>query len=381
MKGSWRRRAGRLYRRRLRPVWLVRNWRWGRGRRRKSYDLGGYRTPVQVCPRGCDFSELARRDLLAKTRLGGRAALHAAFTFETSNCPDCGSRLARRCARCRKDVVAPVVDHCWFCGLPQPWAAGRQESAERSDLRNWRPRKEGEKRSPEHANDPARLLYRAPGRGALWVIDGNIARLNVEAVVSNDDVDGRMWTQVARAIKAAAGEGVERLAQEGRPFELGQAWRTDAGGLRHMKGIVHVASTNRRGKSSPEAVRKSLVSALELAMEERYSSLGVAAIGSGPWEIDLLDWYQTFAEVAIDYFSGRPQKGSKGPPPLDVILVLYEMSDFAAEVKAVREAVFSAWERAGGPPDGEPEWRPPGIRNLLSDHLGKLVARDVTTRG
>ncbi|HEX6153543.1 MAG TPA: macro domain-containing protein [Solirubrobacterales bacterium] len=350
----------RLYRKRLRPVWIVRTWRWERGRTRKSYDLGGYRTPVQVCPRGCGFKELARRDLLAKTRLGGRAALHAAFTFETSNCPDCGSRLTRRCSRCRKYILAPVVDHCRSCGLPQPWAAAREEGVERTDLRNWRPPEKGKKRSGEYANDPATLLYRSHRRGALWVVDGNIAELNVEAVVSNDDVDGRMWTQVARAIKAAAGEGVERLAQEGRPFKLGQAWATSPGGLRHMKGIIHVASTNRRGKSTPEAVRKSLISALELATKDKVKSVGVAAIGSGPHEIELPEWYWVFAEVAIKHFTLRGDE-EKGPPPLDVILVLFDLPDFSAQVEAAREAVYWAWRRAGEPDDGTPEWRPPGI--------------------
>lgn len=358
----------------MRPIWLVRGWRWRRARKRKDYDLSGYRTPVQVCPRGCGFNELARRDLLAKTRLGGRAALHVVFTFETKNCPECGARFTRRCARCRAETLAPVVDHCRFCGLPQPWATKRRAGAERADLRNWRPPdEEGARESEEPANDPAEPLYHSHERGSLWVIDGNVAQLNVDAVVSNDDVDGRMWTQVARAIKAAAGEGVERLAQEGRPFRLGQAWVTSAGGLRHMKGIVHVASMSRHGKSPRGTVRKCLVSALEVATERKYESLGITAIGSGTAEIDLAVWYKTFAEVAIDHFSRRSSEDFGGPPKLDIVLVLFELPDFPAEVQVVREAVFSAWEEAGEPADGVPEWRPPGILARLGDRLRSRV--------
>lgn len=362
MKGSLWRKVKRLYQRRLRPVWIVRSWRWERGRRRRTYDLSGYRTPVQVCPREAEFHELARRDLLAKTRLGGRAALHTVFTFETENCPHCGSRLVRRCVRCGKDVLAPVVDHCRACGLPQPWATQRRAGAERADLRNWRPPGLEDAEKPgEQANDPAVLLYRSHKRGALWMIDGNIAQLDVDAVVSNDDTDGRMWTQVARAIKSAAGEGVERLAQEGRPFQLGHAWVTSAGGLESMKGIIHVASRNRRGKSSRGAVRKCLVSALDLATERKYGSLGITAIGSGPHEIELLKWYRMFAEATIAHLSGREKEDWGGPPALDVVLVLFEPLDFSAEVQAAREAVFSAWRRAGEPDDGTPEWHPSGI--------------------
>jgi O-acetyl-ADP-ribose deacetylase (regulator of RNase III)/predicted RNA-binding Zn-ribbon protein involved in translation (DUF1610 family) len=362
MIGGWARRAWRRYREGPHPVSILRDWRWGRASKRMDHDLSGYRTPVQVCPRGCEFSELARRDLLAKTRLGGRAALRTVFTFETENCPECGARLARRCARCKKDVLAPVEDHCRACGLPQPWATQRRAGAERADRRNWRPPDEdGNEETAKHANDPAKLLYRSEKRGGLWVIDGNIAQLEVEAVVSNDDVDGRMWTQVARAIKLAAGEGVERLAQEGRPFPLGHAWVTSAGGLEPMQGIIHVASRSRWGKSSPEAVRKCLVSALDVATEKKYKSLGITAIGSGPHEIDLVRWYRMFAEVVVEHFDGRQKEDGGGPPALDIVLVLFEPPDFAAEVKAAREAVLFAWRQAGEPDEGTPEWPVAGI--------------------
>ena len=370
MNRHWRRRARRLYRARPRPVRWVRGWRWGRAEKRNDHDLHGYRTPVQVCPRGCEFRELARRDLISKTRLGGRAALHVAFTFETTNCPECGSRLARRCARCRHEIFAPVVDRCRFCGLPQPWATERRSGAERAELRIWRPPEEGDPEGQaQRANDPALPLYRSPGHGNIWIIDGDISQLAVDAVVSNDDVDGRMWAQVARAIKAAAGEGVERLAQEGRPFKPGQAWWTSAGSLENRKGIIHVASMSRRGESHLETVRECLVAALDLATEKKYESLGVAAIGSGPAAIDPNDWYRTFAEVAIDHLAHRPINDDGANPELDIVLVLFEPPDFSAELQSVREAIFAAWRKAGEPDEGLPEWRPPGLLNRLATFL------------
>jgi O-acetyl-ADP-ribose deacetylase (regulator of RNase III)/predicted RNA-binding Zn-ribbon protein involved in translation (DUF1610 family) len=361
MNRHWRREAaGNVGRVARHPIRTVRQWRWGRARGRNDFDLSGYRTPVQVCPRGCEFRELARRDLLAKTRLLGRAALHVSFTFETTNCPECGSRLARRCVRCRQEIFGPVEDHCQFCGLPQPWATERRAGAERADIRFWRQfQEEGAEGSAGKANDPALPLYRAPGRGNLWIIDADISQLDVDAVVSNDDVDGRMWAQVARAIKRAAGEGVERLAQEGRPFRLGQAWWTSAGGLDHMKGIIHVAALSRRGESHLETVRECLVAAFGVATEKEYKSLGVAAIGSGPLAIDPGRWYRAFTEVAIDHLGKRPLAGRGGPPELDIVLVLFEPPDFSAELATVREAVFSAWKSAGEPQEGTPEWRPP----------------------
>jgi O-acetyl-ADP-ribose deacetylase (regulator of RNase III)/ribosomal protein L37E len=326
--------------------------------RRYIARLAGNRTPVQVCPRGCEFRELARRDLMTKTRISGKAIVHASFTFETTNCPFCGSGLARTCGRCGHEIFAPVEDRCQFCGLPQPWATERRAGAERADLRAWsRDAKErGELKG--YANDPALELYESEGRGSLWVIEGDITQLEVDAVVSNDDVDGRMWSQVARAIKTGAGEGIERIAQEGKPFRLGHAWWTIAGGLQQMKGIIHVASMSRRGKADIRVIRKSLVGALDLATKQGCRSLGIAAIGSGPTTIEPSAWYRMFAEVVVEYLSERESSEGDGPPELAIVLALFEPADFPAEVERVGKAVRHAWRGTGQPSNGRVTWTP-----------------------
>ena len=100
-----------------------------KARRKGLKNLRRYRTPVQVCPRGCGYHEIARRDLILKDGGKGRrgwAEVTAAFVFETNNCPKCGAPLLRKCARCHRKILAPVVDLCRACGLPQPWAAERR---------------------------------------------------------------------------------------------------------------------------------------------------------------------------------------------------------------------------------------------------------------
>lgn len=331
--------------------------------------MAGNRTPVQVCPRGCEFRELARRDLLTKTRFSGKAIVHAAFTFETNNCPVCGAGLARKCGRCGHEIFAPVVDRCQFCGLPQPWATERRAGAERPDLRAWSPEARESDEFKGHANDPALPLFSSYGRGSLWIIEGDVAHLEVDAAISNDDVDGRMWSQVARAIKNGAGEGVERLAQEGKPFPLGHAWVTPAGGLRQMKGIIHVASMSRRGKADLKIVRKSLVAALDLAGEQGYESLGVAAIGSGPTTIEPTAWYRMFAEVVVEHLSTRESPEMGGPPELAIVITLFEPPNFETEVKRVQAAVKRAWRRAGRPESGSLEWTPPPLWRQVVNRL------------
>jgi O-acetyl-ADP-ribose deacetylase (regulator of RNase III) len=182
------------------------------------------------------------------------------------------------------------------------------------------------------------------------VIEADIARLNVEAVVSNDDVEGRMWTAVARAIKTAAGDDVERLAREGTPYRPGQAWITRPGDMSHLRGIVHVASMNRRGESTLEIVRRCLVAALRLAADKGYRSLGVAAIGSGPKAIQPAEWLKAFADVAVAHLQ-RPTDGQGSGTEIQVVLVLFEARDLEADLRTLQWALCRAWRRTGAPGD------------------------------
>jgi O-acetyl-ADP-ribose deacetylase (regulator of RNase III) len=285
------------------------------------------------------------------------------FIFETENCPKCGVRLVSRCPRCAHEIFAPIFDRCQACGLPQPWAFERREAAERTSVRLWHPTQEDSERRP--VNDPALPLYLAPGRGDLWVIDGDIARLSVDAVVANDDVHGQMWADVARAIKRAAGEGVEVLAQANQPYALGQAWCTSAGALERVQGIIHVAAMTRNGKSSTRVVEKALHSAYEEARKAGYASLGIGAMGSGPAAISTQDWFRAFASISVRYLShdanwalesgaGKPGRKSVQANKLSVVLVLFEPADLAADVRSLRSAFMDVWDDLGRPSSGEP---------------------------
>lgn len=378
----------------LQPVkaWMTRSHRLRTGARAaiaeaEKADLENphhYRTPVQVCPRGCEYHELARRDVSVHTGVWGRAEVTASFVFETQSCPHCGAPLVGECARCEEDIFAPVMDLCRVCGLPQPWAAERRAGADLASKRHWRPEEEKDKKkgrdideSPaSRANDPADLLFEwiknkekkgekkrkkkknqaeQERRGDVWVIEGDLVQLDVAAVVSNDDVDGQMWAQVARAIKKAAGEGVERMAQEGKPFTPGQAWVTTAGSLEHLRGIIHVASMDRRGVTTQETVQKALLAALEAAVARDYPSIALAPFGIATIGHDA--WFEMFAQTTVSFLSD-PENFEESEVPLSIVLVLFEPVDFEEEIETLRRLTHEAWVGLGEPEKGKPSWHP-----------------------
>ena len=56
---------------------------------------GENRMRVQVCPRGCG-NQLARRDVVTRTRLSGKAEIWVDYKFEKTNCGTCGTPLVRK---------------------------------------------------------------------------------------------------------------------------------------------------------------------------------------------------------------------------------------------------------------------------------------------
>ncbi|HWO84714.1 MAG TPA: macro domain-containing protein [Solirubrobacterales bacterium] len=323
-----------------------RHWRWRRVRPERFEELTSYRIPVQVCPRGCEYHEAARRDLLTRTSFWGRVETQVATTFETSNCPKCGAQLVRECARCKHEIFAPVVDRCQSCGLPQPWAAERRAAAERAGLRKWHP-------DDKETRDEATKLFEV-AHGDLWVVEGDITRLEVDAVVSNVDVDGQMWAEVASAIRKAAGEEVEQRAQDDRPYKLGEAWDTSGGDMGPaLKGIIHVASMNRRGESSLAIVRDCLNSAMDKAVKKSFESVAVGAFGSGPNAIDAKDWQRVFVQTVVSYLTNS-QLPEAEDRRFAVVLVLFEPQDFDADRRFLADAVEETYEKLGRPSAASP---------------------------
>jgi len=240
-------------------------------------------------------------------------------------------------------MFAPVADRCQFCGLPQPWAADRRAAAERSSTLLWNPD------DPE-VHDPAKRLYSVPGRGGLYVIEGDIIRLAVEALVSNDDVDGQMWAETARAIRNAAGEEIEQRAQDGKPYKLGEAWVTPAGDLgSSQKNIIHVAAMNRHGESDVGVVIDCLNSILDVARREGYESIGLSAFGSGPNAIDKYEWYRVFARTIVSHLTGDAAPTEPDSPEIAIVLVLFEPQDFMNAHRYLSEAVTGVFGELGRP--------------------------------
>jgi O-acetyl-ADP-ribose deacetylase (regulator of RNase III) len=186
------------------------------------------------------------------------------------------------------------------------------------------------------------------------VIDGDITNIAVDGVVSNDDVDGRMYTVIASSIKAAAGPDVERQSLAQGPFQRGDAWHTDAGTLPSpVKTVIHVAAMDRRGDTDRDTIVKCVSSALDEARTQGLRSVAIAAFGAGPRGpgpkvIEIQDWLADVGHATIARFCEWREEGDDETTgtQLKVLIVLYGTKNFEDMIVTLCDAAYEDDKRA-----------------------------------
>jgi O-acetyl-ADP-ribose deacetylase (regulator of RNase III) len=114
----------------------------------------------------------------------------------------------------------------------------------------------------------------------IEVVEGDIARLGVDAIANA--ANDRLWmgAGVAGAIKRAGGEEIEQEAVAKGPIPLGDAVATGAGRL-PAGYVIHGAVMGQDLRTNADLVRRTTRRCLEVADELGCRSLALPAFGTG----------------------------------------------------------------------------------------------------
>ena len=132
------------------------------------------------------------------------------------------------------------------------------------------------------------------------VVQGDISELAADAIVNAANSDLWMGSGVAGAIKQRGGEEIEREAMAQGPISPGQAVITNAGSLRAKK-VIHCAGMPPGGRATYEYVENSAKAALELAQENKLSSIAFPAVGAGVGGLSIKDSIYAILEAIKSY--------------------------------------------------------------------------------
>jgi O-acetyl-ADP-ribose deacetylase len=131
----------------------------------------------------------------------------------------------------------------------------------------------------------------------LEVVEGDITRLEVDAIANA--ANNRLWMGggVAGAIKNAGGEQIEREAEAKGPIEVGDAVATGAGRL-GARYVIHGAVMGQDLRTDADLIRRTTRRCLEVADELGCRSLALPAFGTGVGGFPLADCAEIMVAVA-----------------------------------------------------------------------------------
>ena len=147
-------------------------------------------------------------------------------------------------------------------------------------------------------------MERSVGGVLFRVMDGDITRMETDAVVNAANNHFWMGGGVAGAIKRAAGAMIEIDAMNQGPLPVGQSVVTNGGSLK-ARYVIHAAVMGQDLQTSAKAIRDGTRSALECAHALGIESVSFPAFGTGVGGYPPSDSAREMIDAMLDFVRGR----------------------------------------------------------------------------
>jgi len=149
----------------------------------------------------------------------------------------------------------------------------------------------------------------------IRVVEGDIALLDVEAVVNAANTHLRLGGGVAGAIRTRGGPAIQEECDRLAPIEVGEAVITGGGNLK-AKYVIHaVGPVNGEGDEEAKLARATL-SSLQIASDRKILSLAFPAISTGIYRFPLQKCSQIMLRLSLDFLK-------KNGYPREIVFCLY----------------------------------------------------------
>ncbi|MBC8174676.1 MAG: macro domain-containing protein [Candidatus Marinimicrobia bacterium] len=138
------------------------------------------------------------------------------------------------------------------------------------------------------------------GQVTLEIIQGDITEQSTEAIVNAANNYLWMGAGVAGAIKRKGGQIIEDEAVAKGPIEVGDVVITTGGKLT-AKYVIHAAGMGQDLQTDEKIIRKVTHRCLELAEQNRITTLSFPAIGTGVGGFEIHHCAKIMFEETVDY--------------------------------------------------------------------------------
>ena len=155
----------------------------------------------------------------------------------------------------------------------------------------------------------------------IKLVEGNIALLDVEAVVNAANKNLVLGGGVAGAIRHIGGPSIQEECNKVAPIHVGEAVATGAGNLK-AKYVIHAVGPVYGEGQGEEKLASATLNSLKIAEEKKIKSVAFPAISTGVFGFPIQKCSEIMLQVALDFVK-------KNDYPQEIIFCLYGKEPFS----------------------------------------------------
>lgn len=175
-------------------------------------------------------------------------------------------------------------------------------------------------------------------REKIVLLQGDLTEMDVDAIVNAANNDLQLGGGVAGAIRRKGGDSIQRECNAIGSIPVGGAAITGGGELR-ARHVIHAASMQLGGATTPRTLRSSTAHALQIAAERGLHTIAFPAVGTGIAGFPIPDCARIMLREVTEHF--------KKPTSLEkVYFVLFDAQALAEFEKALGQ-LFGNTESGG----------------------------------
>ncbi|MGH9776227.1 MAG: macro domain-containing protein [Candidatus Acidiferrales bacterium] len=114
----------------------------------------------------------------------------------------------------------------------------------------------------------------------IVIMRGDLTEMDVDAIVNAANNDLQLGGGVAGAIRRKGGDEIQRECDALGPVPVGGAAITSGGKLK-ARFVIHAASMQLGGRTTPTALRASTAHSLRIAVQQGLRTIAFPAVGTG----------------------------------------------------------------------------------------------------
>ena len=138
----------------------------------------------------------------------------------------------------------------------------------------------------------------------IQLIEGNLVRLDVDAIVNAANKSLVLGGGVAGAIRTEGGPSIQEECNRLGPIDVGQAVITGAGDLK-ARYVIHAAGPVYGEGDEDLKLRKATLNSLKIASSKEMDSIAFPAISTGIYRFPLKRCSEIMLKAAIDHLKSH----------------------------------------------------------------------------